>query len=211
MDVVPLSPFWGLGIEVNCPLNKAHVQTLAETFRVKGIRRYDDKTRLRISIPRERIELIFEEIKAAGACDPVLRWTNLRSKLPSTKSLDAATWEWDDVLAEEVMPHRRVGSHVKTSMSVGMLYTHCVLPFGLTNGPATFQRYVNDLFFDLLDDYVSVYLDDILIYSDNEEEHQVKEVLSRLRKAGLQADIKKMRIPRYPDLILWFHHWHQRH
>lgn len=87
-------------------------------------------------------------------------------------------------------------------MSVGMLYTYCVLPFGLTNGPATFQRYVNDLFFDLLDDYVSVYLDDILIYSDNEEEHQVKEVLSRLRKAGLQADIKKMRIPRYPDLIL---------
>lgn len=65
MDVVPLSPFWGLGIEVNCPLNKAHVQTLAETFRVKGIRRYDVKTRLRISIPRERIELIFEEIKAA--------------------------------------------------------------------------------------------------------------------------------------------------
>lgn len=60
-------------------------------------------------------------------------------------------------------------------MSVGMLYKYCVLPFRLTNGPATFQRYVNDLFFDLLDDYVSVYLDDILIYSDNEEEHQVKE------------------------------------
>ncbi|KAJ9361171.1 hypothetical protein DTO280E4_3918 [Paecilomyces variotii] len=132
----------------------------------------------------------------------VLRWTNPTFKLPSTKSLNAATWEWDDVLAEEAMPHRRVGSHAKTSMSVEMLYTYCVLPFGLTNGPATFQRYVNDLFFDLLDDYVSVYLDDILIYSDNEEEHQVKEVLSRLRKAELQADIKKMRIPRYPDLIL---------
>jgi hypothetical protein len=68
-----------------------------------------------------------------------------------------------------------------------------VLPFGLTNGPATFQRYVNDLFIDLLDLFVTCYLDDILIYSQNELEHEahVRTVLGRLREAGLQADIKK--------------------
>jgi predicted aspartyl protease len=68
-----------------------------------------------------------------------------------------------------------------------------VLPFGLTNGPATYQRYMNDVLFDYLDDFCTAYLDDILIYSDNELDHEghVTKVLERLRKAGLQADIKK--------------------
>ena len=68
-----------------------------------------------------------------------------------------------------------------------------VLPFGLTNGPATYQRYMNDVLFDYLDDFYTAYLNDILIYSNNELEHKehVTKVLERLRKAGLQADIKK--------------------
>ena len=59
------------------------------------------------------------------------------------------------------------------------------MPFGLTNGPATYQRFMNDVLFD--------YLDDILVYSENELDHQehVRKVLLRLREAGLQADIKK--------------------
>jgi len=68
-----------------------------------------------------------------------------------------------------------------------------VLPFGLTNGPATYQRYMNDILFDLLDVTCTAYLDDILIYSENEAEHHlhVKAVLERLKQAGLQPDIKK--------------------
>lgn len=68
-----------------------------------------------------------------------------------------------------------------------------VLPFGLTNGPATYQRYMNDVLFDYLDDFCTAYLDDILIYSENELEHEehVKKVLQRLRDAGLQVDLKK--------------------
>jgi len=68
-----------------------------------------------------------------------------------------------------------------------------VLPFGLTNGPATYQRYMNSILFDFLDDFCTAYLDDILIFSDNELEHElhVKKVLERLRKAGLQVDIRK--------------------
>lgn len=72
-------------------------------------------------------------------------------------------------------------------------YKYKVLPFGLTNGPATYQRYMNDVLFDYLDDFCTAYLDDILIYSDNELEHEihVKKVLQRLRDAGLQVDLKK--------------------
>ena len=49
------------------------------------------------------------------------------------------------------------------------------------------------MLFEYLDDFYTAYLDDILIYSKNESEHEehVKKVLERLRKAGLQADIKK--------------------
>jgi len=52
---------------------------------------------------------------------------------------------------------------------------------------------MNDLFSDLLDVCIVVYLDDILIYSDNITQHRehVKEVLKRLRKAGLYAKAEK--------------------
>ena len=54
-----------------------------------------------------------------------------------------------------------------------------VMPFGLTNAPASFQRFMNDIFSDLLDVNVTIYLDDILIYSDDPKEHKahVREVL----------------------------------
>ena len=56
------------------------------------------------------------------------------------------------------------------------------MPFGLTNTPAAFQRFMNDVFSDLLDVCVVVYLDNILIYSDDITQHRshVKEVLKRL-------------------------------
>ena len=46
-----------------------------------------------------------------------------------------------------------------------------VMPFGLTNAPAAFQRFMNDIFSDLLDVCVVIYLDDILIYSNNISKH----------------------------------------
>lgn len=51
--------------------------------------------------------------------------------------------------------------------------------FGLINVPGTFQAFVNDILQDYLDDFVVVYLDNILIYSDTTKEHTayVKKVL----------------------------------
>ena len=68
-----------------------------------------------------------------------------------------------------------------------------VMPIGLTNAPATFQRFMNNIFSDLLDINVTIYLDDILIYSNDPAEHKkhVCEVLRCLRKHGLYAHLDK--------------------
>ena len=67
------------------------------------------------------------------------------------------------------------------------------MPFDLCNGPASFQNYINDTLQEYLDNFCTVYLNDILIYSEIEAEHEihVKRVLQKLREAGLQADITK--------------------
>ena len=53
------------------------------------------------------------------------------------------------------------------------LFKYLVMPFGLCNGSASFQNYINDTLREYLDDFCSAYLDDILIYSDNEAEHEI--------------------------------------
>ena len=72
-------------------------------------------------------------------------------------------------------------------------YKYKVLPFGLCGGPSTFQRYINSQLVDYLDKFCFAYINDIIIYLKTQQEHMehVKQVLQRLRKAGLQADIRK--------------------
>ncbi|SLM35176.1 t18348probable pol truncated-rice blast fungus magnaporthe gypsy retrotransposon [Lasallia pustulata] len=72
-------------------------------------------------------------------------------------------------------------------------YKYHVLPFGLTNGPANYQHYMNNVLWDHLNDFCSAYLDDILIYSKTLKEHtqHVQAVLQKLIDAGLQVDIEK--------------------
>jgi len=72
-------------------------------------------------------------------------------------------------------------------------FEYLVMPFGLTNAPATFQRYIHRALAGLLDDFCVVYLDDILIYSNSEEEHvqHVRAVLQRLREWKLYAKRSK--------------------
>ena len=68
-----------------------------------------------------------------------------------------------------------------------------VMPFGLTNGPMAFQQFMNNIFRDLLDQCIVVYLDNILIYSNNPKQHtkHVREVLQQHQKHSLYAQAKK--------------------
>lgn len=72
-------------------------------------------------------------------------------------------------------------------------FEYLVMPFGLTNAPATFQSYIHDALKGLVDDFVIVYLDDILIFSKSPEEHEkhVKQVLQRLKDYRLFAKASK--------------------
>src|SRR6266545_3653657 len=67
------------------------------------------------------------------------------------------------------------------------------MPFGLINASATFQRLMNYVLHDYLNDFVVVYLDDILVCSDTFEEHLVhlRKVFDKLREANLVIKLKK--------------------
>ena len=67
------------------------------------------------------------------------------------------------------------------------------MPFGLANIPVIFQAYVNTVLTGLLDHFIIVYLDDILIYLKNMEEYykHVRQVLVKLRKNNLFYKLSK--------------------
>ena len=72
-------------------------------------------------------------------------------------------------------------------------YEYCVMPFGLANVPATFQGFINYALWDLLDICCIAYLDDILIYSDDDAEHMehVWAILKHLQEHGLYVKLEK--------------------
>jgi hypothetical protein len=73
------------------------------------------------------------------------------------------------------------------------VYKYRVLSFKLCNESITYQHYINNVFFDYLDEFVSIYINDILIYNNSKVEYteHVKKILQRLRNAELQINIDK--------------------
>jgi len=73
------------------------------------------------------------------------------------------------------------------------LFEPPVIQFGITNAPVDFQGYINNAIREALDDFASAYLDDVLIYSNSEEEHigHVKWIVQRLLEAGLYLKPEK--------------------
>ena len=72
-------------------------------------------------------------------------------------------------------------------------YQFKVLPFGLCNAPATFQSVMNEVFAPFIDDFVCIYLDDILVFSKSKEEHlhHLRIVLDTMRQHKLYGGFAK--------------------
>jgi hypothetical protein len=73
------------------------------------------------------------------------------------------------------------------------LYEYTVMSFGLTNAPTYFMYLINKVFMEYLDKFMVVFINDILIFSKNEEEHdkQLRLVLQKLRENQLYAKLNK--------------------
>jgi hypothetical protein len=73
------------------------------------------------------------------------------------------------------------------------LYEYTVMSFGLTNAPAYFMYLINKVFMEYLDKFVVVFINDILIFSKTEEEHEkhLRLVLDKLRSNKLYTKFSK--------------------
>jgi hypothetical protein len=120
--------------------------------------------------PLSRIEDLFDQMKGASVFSKI----DLRSGYHQLK------------IRESDIPktafHTRYG-----------LYEYIVMSFGLTNTPAYFMYLMNEVFMEYLDNFVVVFIDDILIFSKTEEEHEkhLKMVLEKLRSNQLYAKFSK--------------------
>lgn len=100
-----------------------------------------------------------------------------------------------DVVAAFYKIRMALGDEYKTAFRTRFgSFEWLVCPFGLSGAPATFQRYINTLLREYLDDFASAYLDDVIIYSNgSREDHfqKVRAVLRKLWDGGLYLDPEK--------------------
>ena len=104
-------------------------------------------------------------------------------------SLDLASGYWQVGMAPAAQEKMAFTTHTG-------LYEFQVMPFGLCNAPATFQRLMENVLAGLARDKCLIYLDDILVIGRSLEEHlsNLREVFARLQRAGLKLQPTKCRL-----------------
>jgi len=88
----------------------------------------------------------------------------------------------------------REGDEWKTTFSTKLgTYEYLVMPFGLCNAPAAFQRWINEVLMEHIDMCCIVYLDDVLIYSNTLQQHRKDDsnILEAIRKSGMKVKPSK--------------------
>jgi hypothetical protein len=120
--------------------------------------------------PLSRIEDLFDQMKGAGVFSKI----DLRSGYPQLK------------IRELDIP--KTTFHTRYE-----LYEYTVMSFGLTNAPAYFIYLMNKVFMEYLDKFVVAFIDDILVFSKTEEEHEVhvRLVMEKLKAHQLYAKFSK--------------------
>jgi hypothetical protein len=120
--------------------------------------------------PLPRIDDLFDQLKGACVCSKI----DLRSRYHQLK-----------IRASNIPKIAFITRYG--------LYEYTVMSFGLTNAPAFFMYLMNKVFMEYLDKFVVVPIDDISIFSNNEEEHDehLRLVLQKLRENQLYAKLNK--------------------
>ena len=114
-------------------------------------------------------------------------------------TLDLASGYWQVAMSPESKEKTAFITHEG-------LYEFCVMPFGLCNVPATFQRLMGRVLSGLIPKKCMVYLDDILVVGRTFQEHldNLREVTKRLRYAGLRLKPKKCHFAQSQVVYLGF-------
>lgn len=152
------------GAPVLFVMKKNHTLRLCVDYRMLN------KVTIKNKYPLPRIEDLFDQLKGATVFSKI----DLRSGYHQVR------------VREEDIP--------KTAFRTRYgHYEFVVMPFGLTNAPAVFMDLMNRIFGPYLDDFVVVFVDDILIYSKNDEDHDrhLEIVLETLRRNQLYAKYEK--------------------
>ena len=129
-----------------------------------------NKLTVKNKYPLPRIDDLFDQLKGASIFSKI----DLRSGYHQLRI--------KDVDVHKTMFRTRYGH-----------YEFLVMPFGLTNAPATFMDLMNHVFRPYVDQFFVVFLDDILVYSKDRENHNthLRVVLETLRKEQLYAKLSE--------------------
>src|ERR1044072_4226381 len=129
-----------------------------------------NKVTIKNRCPLPRIDHLMDQLKGAAVCSKI----DLRSGYHQIR-----------VKEEDI---QKTGFRTRYGH-----YEYLVMPFGGTNAPAVFMDYMNRIFHPFLDRFVVVFIDDILVYSKNEEEHRehLRQVLQILRAKKRYANAAK--------------------
>jgi len=161
------------------PLNEEKMKALREYLETNEKRRW-----IRASTSPAGAPIYFVNKKDGGLCLCVDYWQlneitiKDRTPLPligkSLNQLSSATI-YTKLDIRDAYYNLRIakGDEWKTAFRTRYgLYEYCVMPCGLTNAPASFQRWMNEILSDYLDIFCVAYLDDILVFSPDEETHR---------------------------------------